>query len=329
MPSRPRTPGSSGRRATGHAQLPLAGVAAACELLQLGRFNDSLRAIDEIAPVVKATGDLRLLSDQSSMRARYVVETRRWNVMANERNFGNVNELCAIGFSAARLHNPRSRSWRVRRWPPRSNAPVTSPGIAIMERQVAALIELEAGRREQAVAILRAATEAELKLPPPLACRSPSNLLELLGEVLLELGRPGEALQPFGRPWRATPTVELSVLGLARASSALGQADEASRHYRALLANYARGRGSPRDCRGARGNEHGCGEPGRAGRRGGDGHRDRRGDGSGCRGLANARPLADQGDTAAKTKGVGKRQKQEFCLLPCALIPPLRTYTGS
>ena len=28
------------------------------ELLQLGRFNDSLRAIDEIAPVVKATGDV-------------------------------------------------------------------------------------------------------------------------------------------------------------------------------------------------------------------------------------------------------------------------------
>ena len=36
------------------------------------------------------------------MRARYVTETRRWDVMAGERNFRNVNELFAIGVSAAR-----------------------------------------------------------------------------------------------------------------------------------------------------------------------------------------------------------------------------------
>ena len=71
------------------------------ELLQLGRFRDAALLIDEIGPVVDATGDLTLLSDLSSMRARQILETRRWEAMANERNFGNVNELCAIGFSAA------------------------------------------------------------------------------------------------------------------------------------------------------------------------------------------------------------------------------------
>ena len=214
------------------------------ELLQLGRFNDSLRAIDEIAPVVKATGDVRLLSDQSSMRARYVVETRRWNVMANERNFGNVNELCAIGFSAARLHNPTLAELARQALAARSQAKEEGdlrPAIAIMERQVAALIELEAGRRDQAVAILKAATEAELKLPPPLGLPIPIKPApELLGEVLLELGRPGEALEPFGQALARNANRTLSVLGLARASSALGRSDEASRHYRALLANYER-----------------------------------------------------------------------------------------
>jgi tetratricopeptide (TPR) repeat protein len=212
------------------------------ELLQLGRFNDSLRTIDEIAPVVKASGDLRLLSDQSSMRARYVVETRRWSVLANERNFGNVNELCAIGFSAARLDNRELAELARQALATRSRAPEEGdlrPAIAIMERQVAALIELEAGRGEQAVAILREATEAELKLPPPLGLPIPIKPApELLGEILLELGRPDEALQPFNQALARNANRTLSVLGLARASSALGQADEARRHYGAVLANY-------------------------------------------------------------------------------------------
>lgn len=41
------------------------------ELLQLGRYRDAWATIDHIAPVVKATGDVTLLSDLSSMRARY------------------------------------------------------------------------------------------------------------------------------------------------------------------------------------------------------------------------------------------------------------------
>ncbi len=48
------------------------------QLLQLGRFRDAALLIDEIGPVVDATGDLTLVSDLSSMRARQILETRRW-----------------------------------------------------------------------------------------------------------------------------------------------------------------------------------------------------------------------------------------------------------
>ena len=88
------------------------------ELLQLGRFRDAALLIDEIGPVVEATGDLTLVSDLASMRARQIVETRRWEAMANERNFGNVNELCAIGFSAARSGNPALAELAAPGWPP-------------------------------------------------------------------------------------------------------------------------------------------------------------------------------------------------------------------
>ena len=170
------------------------------ELLQLGRFREAWETLAEIAPVVKSTGDLRLLSDHSTMRARYVVETRRWNVLGNERNFGNVNELCAIGFSAARTRNGTLAEMARQALAARASSPQEGdmrPAIAIMERQVSAIIELAAGHRDKAVDILNAAADDELKLPPPLGLPAPIKpSAELLGEVLLELARPAEAVRP-------------------------------------------------------------------------------------------------------------------------------------
>jgi tetratricopeptide (TPR) repeat protein len=214
------------------------------ELLQLGRYREAWDTMGELAPLVKAGGDLTLLSDLSSMRARYVVESRRWEVLANELNFGNVNELYAIGASAARSGNPllaeRARQGLLARSQSAQEGDLR-PAIAIMEREVAALIELAAGRREQAVEILEAATQAELKLPPPLGLPAPIKPApELLGEVLLELGRPAEAIAPFRQALSRNANRTLSRLGLARASAALGQHDAAREEYRHVLDAYAR-----------------------------------------------------------------------------------------
>jgi tetratricopeptide (TPR) repeat protein len=214
------------------------------ELLQLGRYREAWETISEIEPVVKATGQLTLLSDLSSMRARYVIETRRWDLMANERNFGNADELFAIGVSATRAGNaPLAEMARqglaVRARDEREGD--LRPAIAIMEREVAALIELAAGRRDQAVAILQIAARSELQLPPPFGLPEPVKpATELLGEVLLEAGRPREAIDSFEQALRRNANRSLSVLGLARASAALGQTAAARRHYRALLANFDR-----------------------------------------------------------------------------------------
>ncbi|MGH9384566.1 MAG: tetratricopeptide repeat protein [Vicinamibacterales bacterium] len=214
------------------------------ELLQLGRFREAWDTIGEIAPVVKSTGDLALLSDLSTMRARYVVETRRWDVLASERNFGNVNELCAIGFSAAHARNGALAELARQALAARATSPQEGdlrPAIAIMERQVSAMIEWAAGHHEKTVEILKAAAKDELKLPPPLGLPAPIKpSSELLGEVLLEVKRPAEAIEPFTQALARNPNRTLSVLGLARASSAAGQLEEARQHYRGFLANYDR-----------------------------------------------------------------------------------------
>ena len=212
------------------------------ELLQLGRYRDAWATIDQIAPIVKASGDLTLLSDVSSMRARYVIETASWPLMAAESNFGNANELFAIGVSAARTGNAelaeRARhAMSLRAQDPREGD--LRPAIAIMERELAALIALGAGRQDESVALLRAAAAEEAQLPAPLGLPAPIKPApELLGEVLTEIGRPADAIGYFETTLERDANRSLSILGLARAAAASGRVDAARRRYAELLASF-------------------------------------------------------------------------------------------
>ncbi len=181
------------------------------ELLQLGRVSEAAALLDEIEPVVKATGDLTLLSDLASMRARQVVESAQWERLARERNFANVNELCAIGFSAARSGNPALAEMARAGLAGRATAPeegALRPAIAIMERQVAGLIALAGGRGDEAVQILRAAARDELA--PAATVRSadsdhPGPGTARRGPARAAASRPRPS-RPSRRRWPATPT---------------------------------------------------------------------------------------------------------------------------
>jgi tetratricopeptide (TPR) repeat protein len=212
------------------------------ELLQRGRYREAADTIRELEPVVKASGDVSLLSDLSSMRARYVVESRRWNLMGNERQFANVHDLFAVGVSAARTGNTALAELARQALATRAHAEREGdlrPAIAIMEREVSAVMDRAAGRNEQAIQTLRKAAEAELRLPAPLGLPEPLKPApELLGEVLLEIGRAPDALEPFQQTLRRHPNRSLSVLGLARAAVALGDIENARLHYRQLLSNF-------------------------------------------------------------------------------------------
>jgi tetratricopeptide (TPR) repeat protein len=212
------------------------------ELLQLGRYREALDTIGEIEPVVKSTGNLTLLSDLSSMRARYAVETERWSLMAKERTFGNVYDLFAIGLSAARTGNADSAETVRKTLADRALAQEEGdlrPAIAIMERELSGVIALAAGRSDEATATLEAAARAELGLPPPLGLPAPIKPApELLAEVLLQAGKPADAVEWFNRAVARHANRSRSVLGLARAEAALGRRDEARKHYQQLLANF-------------------------------------------------------------------------------------------
>jgi tetratricopeptide (TPR) repeat protein len=108
-----------------------------------------------------------------------------------------------------------------------------------MEKELAALMAVSAGRSADAVARMREAVALEGTLPPPLGPPRPVKpASELFGEILLQLGQPREAAAQLERALERSPNRSLALLGLARAAAALGDRAAARRHYQRLLANW-------------------------------------------------------------------------------------------
>jgi tetratricopeptide (TPR) repeat protein len=108
--------------------------------------------------------------------------------------------------------------------------------LAIQHQEVLAWIAFAEGRRDEAVETLRAAavredaTEKNAITPGPLA---PGR--ELLGEMLLELGRPADALVEFETALVHEPNRFRSLDGAARAAAKAGDTAKARKYYAALL----------------------------------------------------------------------------------------------
>ena len=88
---------------------------------------------------------------------------------------------------------------------------------AVLEREVRALLLLAGNRTEEGVAELRAAAAAEAAMPmefgPPFVDKPAP---ELLGDVLLSLGRRAEAASAYESALKAAPNRAAAVKGLAR-----------------------------------------------------------------------------------------------------------------
>jgi tetratricopeptide (TPR) repeat protein len=119
-------------------------------------------------------------------------------------------------------------------------APENRPGYTASDRGYSRVMEQTlrayrlhaAGDADSAVALLRAASALEASLPmafgPPVTIKPPR---EALGELLLAVGRPAEAVPELEQALARTPGRPAVLLALARAHRALGHRDEAARRY--------------------------------------------------------------------------------------------------
>ncbi len=92
------------------------------------------------------------------------------------------------------------------------------------------------GQPEDAVRLLTEAAQLEETVGKhPVTPGAILPAYELLGELLLELNRPNEALDAFERALQSSPRRFNGLLGAARAARAAGERDVAAEHYAALV----------------------------------------------------------------------------------------------
>ena len=104
-----------------------------------------------------------------------------------------------------------------------------------IQRQAAlALIALAEGKKDEAIAQLRRSAAEEDSLGKhPVSPGAMFPVRELLGESLLEAGRPGEALSEFEASLQINPGRFNAIYGAARAAAKAGKSPEARRYFRA------------------------------------------------------------------------------------------------
>jgi tetratricopeptide (TPR) repeat protein len=221
-------------------------------LLQLGRYREARELIAPAREVAEKTGDVRVRNDEARMLARYLVETRRWEKVpppaespGGDRRYSNAGILLAAGMSAAHLGDLATAEEAVSRLKLQrekneaEGKTYDAKQVAIMEKEVGALLRLKRNEVEPALALLAEAAAVEESLDPP---SGPPNPLkpshELYGEVLLQQGRFKEAAEQFEKALARMPNRSASLLGLARSASQLGDRASAKRRYDESLANW-------------------------------------------------------------------------------------------
>jgi tetratricopeptide (TPR) repeat protein len=108
---------------------------------------------------------------------------------------------------------------------------------ASQRQVVAAWVTYAAGKHAEAIKLLRHAValeEATEKRPITPGLLVPAR--ELLGELLLEVKQPAQALQAFEEAQRSEPNRFKSLYGAARAAELAGEKEKARAFYNKLVA---------------------------------------------------------------------------------------------
>ncbi len=225
--------------------------------LQKGDYGKAREAIARFEEMNGMASQERVQSSFAFSRARYIVETEEWKVQPMP-DTARDEELLANGLSAVRTGDLAAAQEMARRLSERVAQPgPETPGGAhaghgapvpaatgrmrrlspkVMEREMAALLALAQGKRDDAVVLLKEAVKLEESNPPPNGAADPVKPShELLGEVLLETGNPSEAAKAFEASLLRMPNRARSLLGSARAHAALGDRVTASERFQKLV----------------------------------------------------------------------------------------------
>ena len=225
--------------------------------LQQGRFADAGRVLEAVEKMVAAEPSPLLRFHLIQMRAMYSIET-------GEPHKGGIDtsgldlparaaHLFAAGSDALnrdRREDAENSLAGLRSMKPSALShdshhghiyPGDVQAAHIMENQLAALLLMADGKSREAIELMKEAVAAEDGAPyefgPPIP---PKPAHELLGEILLSLGRPDLARVQFELALLRAPKRALSLLGLARSFVQSGKKVEARETYTELRRMWSR-----------------------------------------------------------------------------------------
>jgi tetratricopeptide (TPR) repeat protein len=224
--------------------------------LQKGDYAKAAENVRRFEEMVKMSDHGRASSGFALAKARYIVETEEWKVQEMPEGASD-EELLANGMSGVHLGDLATAEKMEKRLAEKASASSKSESAGsahaghggappppseedqstkVMQQEMAALVALARGKKDEAVELLRKATSLEVTMRPPNGAANPVKPShELLGEVLLETGNPSEAAKAFEASLLRMPNRARSLLGSARAHAAMGDRATASERFQKLV----------------------------------------------------------------------------------------------
>ena len=219
--------------------------------LQLGQDKRAKAILDERNSVSQLPGDYRLSGHTAfaAIPVRYAIERGEWAEAAalspapSPYPQAEVVTLFGRALGAARSGDPSAARRSVIELAPlraklvAGNETYWAAQVDIYTLAAEAWIALAERRPHKAFASMREAAELEDHEEKNVAMENRlSPMRELLGEMLLEAGQPGQAQREFVASLQMVPNRYRSLAGAARASVALKHEEDARVYYERLLA---------------------------------------------------------------------------------------------
>ena len=213
--------------------------------LMLGNIDEAKANVESAKQAAdRNPGNAGISNGYLGMRARLILETEKWERIALDapvaRDAPDAHAgmpgmsmptsntwIFIAGYSAAKLGDLPIADRAVamlrgiREKAEGGSNPYSGRSIAILEKQVAALVANARGQKDEALKLAKEAMDIELALSAPSGPPDPIKPApEFYGELLLEAGRTAEAVAALELSLQRTPNRTPSVKALARAKSA-------------------------------------------------------------------------------------------------------------
>jgi len=221
--------------------------------LQTGQDQQAKRVLDQMA--TNKTGLPSYFAGvyaTAAMPARYVIETRRWSEAAKlevpsgspggKLSWAEATVYYARALGSAHTGDLQGARQAIQKLEATRDAltgvqeTYWAGQVEIQRREAAGMLAFAQGKKDEALELLRSAADMEdASDKHPVTPGPVKPARELLGDFLLTVGKPAEALAAFESTLQRSPNRFNALYGAAAAAQTAGQREKARQYFGALL----------------------------------------------------------------------------------------------